>query len=181
MTMQISDEQWALVRRIVPRTIRSSLHCSIASLNPDGSPHVTPIGSFLPTAKGHGVYFDAFNVQLATNVGRDPRVTILAVDSGVLMWARSLLTGRFVSPPGIRLVGTVGPQRRSTPQEIQRFHRIVGPLLRTRGGALMWKSLPLVRDVTIEQVVPIRMGAMTAAAAAASRPDVTAGRPSVDQ
>lgn len=178
--MEISDEQWALVRRIVPRTIRSSLHCSIASLNPDGSPHVTPIGSFLPTAKGQGVYFDAFNAQLATNVGRDPRVTILAVDSGVLRWARSLLAGRFVSPPGIRLVGTVGPQRRSTPQEIQRFHRIVGPLLRTRGGALMWKSLPLVRDVTIERVVPIRMGAMTSGSGPASHPDVMASRPSAD-
>jgi hypothetical protein len=91
-----------------------------------------------------------------------------------------LLAGRFVSPPGIRLVGTVGPQRRSTPQEIQRFHRIVGPLLRTRGGALMWKSLPLVRDVTIERVVPIRMGAMTSGSGPASRPDVMASRPSAD-
>lgn len=80
--MDITDEDWAMVRRLVPRTIRSSLHCSIASLNPDGSPHVTPIGSFLPTEKGRGVYFDAFNAQLSANVDRDPRVTILAVNGG---------------------------------------------------------------------------------------------------
>lgn len=159
--MEITDEQWTMVRRIVPRAIRSSLHCSIASLNPDGWPHVTPIGSFLPTEKGMGVYFDAFNAQLAANVDRDPRVTILAAHSGPIMWGRSFLKGRFVSPPGIRLVGTVGVQRRSTTQEVERFHRLVGRLLRTKGGQRMWGSLSLVRDVTIERVVPIWMGAMT--------------------
>ncbi|MFC0674542.1 pyridoxamine 5'-phosphate oxidase family protein [Brachybacterium hainanense] len=159
--MEITDEEWTMVRRMVRRTIRSSLHCSIASLNPDGSPHVTPIGSFLPTEKGRGVYFDAFNAQLAANVDRDARVTIQAVDSGPLMWARSFLKGRFVSPPGLRLVGTVGAQRRSSEQEVERFHRLVGPLLRTRGGALLWRSLPLARDVAVDRVVPIWMGAMT--------------------
>lgn len=159
--MEITDEQWAMVRQIVPRTIRSSLHCSIASLNEDGSPHVTPIGSFLPTEKGRGVYFDAFNVQLAANVDRDPRVTILAVNSGPIMWGKSFLKGRFLSPPGVRLVGTVGAQRRSTTQEVQRFHRLVGRLLRTKGGQRMWGSLPIIRDVTIERVLPIWMGEMT--------------------
>lgn len=159
--MEITDEEWAMVRRIVPRTIRSSLACSIASLNEDGSPHVTPIGSFLPTQKGTGFYFDAFNAQLSANVDRDPRVTILAVDSGVGLWAKSFLKGRFVSTPGVRLVATVGKRRRSTDEEIRRFHRIVGVTLRTRGGQQMWRSLPLARDVMIERVVPIRMGTMT--------------------
>ena len=168
--MEITDEQWAMVRRIVPRTIRTSLHCSIASLNPDGSPHVTPIGSFLPTEKGRGVYFDAFNLQLAANVDRDPRVTILALDSGVSRWARSFLKGRFISPPGMRLVGTVGPQRGSTSQEVERFHRLVGRLLRTRGGQQMWRSLPLARDVTVDRVVPIWMGTMTPEVEAPRRP-----------
>ncbi|MDJ1370480.1 pyridoxamine 5'-phosphate oxidase family protein [Gulosibacter molinativorax] len=157
----ISQEDWSVVRRIVPRTIRSSLHCSITSLNPDGSPHVSPIGSFLPTDNGHGIYFDAFNVQLAANLRRDPRVSILAVDSGPFMWARSLMKGRFTRPPGIRMTGTVGPPRRSTPSEVRRFHRLVGPLLRTRGGKLMWTSLPIARDVKIEYVEPIWMGSMT--------------------
>lgn len=160
--MEITDEEWAMVRATVRRTIRSSLHCSIASLNEDGSPHVTPVGSFLPTQKGQGVYFDAFNAQLAVNVDHDPRVTILAVDSGPLMWARSFLRGRFVSPPGIRLIATVGPQRRSTAEEIGRFHRLVGPLLRTKGGDRMWRFLPLARDVTVESINSIRMGSMTA-------------------
>ena len=170
--MEITDEQWAMVRQLVRRTIRSSLHCSIASLNEDGSPHVTPIGSFLPTHKGRGVYFDAFNVRLGANVDRDPRVTILAVDSGPLMWARSFLKGRFVSPPGIRLIGTVGAQRKSTDQEVERFHRLVGRLLRTKGGAQMWKSLPLARDVTVDRIEFIRMGRMTA--------DLSSGRSGAD-
>ena len=159
--MEITDEQWAMVRRIVPRAIRSSLHCSISSINEDGSPHVTPIGSFLPTTTARGVYIDVFNAQLAAQVDRDPRVTILALDSGPGRWARSFLTGTFVAPPGVRLVGTVGPRRPSTQQEIDRFHRPVGPLRRTRGGRRRWASLAVTRDVEIERVVPIRMGRMT--------------------
>ncbi|WP_347957039.1 pyridoxamine 5'-phosphate oxidase family protein [Gordonia aichiensis] len=160
--MGLTDEQWTAARRVVHRAIRSSLHCSITSLNADGSPHVTPIGSFLPTSKGRGIYFDAFNKQLAANVDRDPRVTILAVDSGPVMWAKSLLRGHFVSAPGIRLVGTVGEQRESTEREVQRFHDLVGPLLKTKGGVRMWGSLPLARDVVIESIEPIHMGPMTA-------------------
>ncbi len=60
------------------------------------------------------------------------------------------------------MIATVGPQRPSTEAEVHRFHRLVGPLLRTRGGGQrMWQSLPLARDVTIERIIPIRMGALT--------------------
>ena len=159
--MNISDEEWAIVKRIVPRTIHSSFHCSIASLNADGSPHVTPIGSFSPTEKGKGVFFDAYNIRLSENVNRDPRVTIMALDSGPTTWFRAFMGGRFATPPGIRMVGTVGAQRESTPREIRRFHRLVGPLLRTKGGAKMWSSLPNARDVTIDHVIPIWLGSMT--------------------
>ena len=161
-TAAVSDEQWREAVRIVRRTIRTSLHCSIASTNPDGSAHVTPIGSLLLTDKGAGVYFDAFNVRLATNVDRDPNVSILAVDSGPLLWLRSLVGGRFVRPPGIRLIGTVSGPRPSTQAEVARFRGFVGPLFRTRGGQMLWGSLPTARDVRINRIEGIGMGAMTA-------------------
>jgi hypothetical protein len=157
-----TDQQWRDASRLIRRTIRSSLHCSIASTNPDGTAHVTPIGSLLLTQYGSGVYFDAFNVRLAANVDRDPHVSILAVDSSPLMWVRSLAGGRFVRPPGIRLIGTVGPARPSTPAEADRFRRLVGPLMRTRGGQMLWGSLPVARDVKIDRIEPIGLGAMTA-------------------
>ena len=159
--MTITSEDWTIARTVVRRALRSTLHCSIASTNPDGSAQVTPIGSVLLNGVGSGLYFDIFNKQLAANVDRDPRITIVAVDAGRIRWLRSLLRGRFASPPGVRLSGTVGPARPSTPEEVARFHRIAGPLLRTRGGRLMWSRLPRVRDVTLDQVSTLSIGRMT--------------------
>ncbi len=111
---------------------------------------------------GRGVYFDVFNARLSANVDERPDVTILAVDSGPILWCRALLSGRFVRPPGLRLIGTVGPQRPSSPEEVVRFRSAVGPLMRTKGGAIAWTSLTTVRDVRVDRIERIRLGAMTA-------------------
>jgi len=161
--MEISETDWATARSVFTRAVQTSLHCSIATVNPDGTPHVTPIGSVLLGDRGTAMYFDVFNRRLARNIAHDPRVTVLAVDSGRLMWARSLLRGSFVSPPGMRLTGVAGPPRDSTPAEVHRLHRRIGPALRTAGGRLMWRSLPRVREITVERVEMLRIGPMTAA------------------
>lgn len=159
--MTITEADWSRARRTVRRAVRTSLHCGIASTDPDGSPHVTPIGSVLLGDIGSALYFDVFNRRLAANIAGDARVTILAVDSGRWMWARSLLAGTFVAPPGIRLTGTVGPARPSTPEEVRHLQRRLGPLLRTPGGRKLWGSLPRVRDVTVDSVDLLSIGAMT--------------------
>ena len=157
----ITEAQWSQAKRVVRRTIRTSLHCSIASTNPDGSPHVTPIGSLLLTDKGSALYFDVLNSRLAANLEREPRVAIIAVDSGKRLWLPALLRSRFASPPGMRLIGSVGPPRESTQEEAGRFQRAVGPLLRTPGGKALWGSLPTVRDVTVERIQNLNLGPMT--------------------
>jgi len=157
----INEREWTQARLVTRRAVRSCLHCSIASVNADGSAHVTPIGSLLLGPLGRGIYFDVFNARLSANVDRCPEVTILAVDSGPMLWSRALMRGRFSRPPGIRLVGAVGPQRSSSPDEIARFHRTVGPLLRTKGGAAAWASLTRVRDVRVDRIETIRMGSLT--------------------
>lgn len=157
----ITEAQWSHAKRVVRRTIRTSLHCSIATTNPDGSPHVTPIGSLLLTDKGSALYFDVLNSRLAANLEHDARVAIVAVDSGKRLWLRAMLGGRFASCPGIRLIGSVGPPRESTPDEAGRFQRVVGPLLRTPGGKALWGSLPTVRDVTVDRIQNLNLGPMT--------------------
>jgi uncharacterized protein len=162
----LDAETWALARTTVHAAQRGNLHCSVASLNPDGTPHVTPIGSImLSSTPGTGFYFDVLNARLARNVGNDPNVTILAVDSRRSLWLRALIAGRFSQTPGVQLKGTVSPRRAATPAEIDRFHRQVRPLLRTRGGRTLWANADYVRDLTITAVTPIRLGAMTKTAA----------------
>ena len=46
---------WQLVRSTLRHTHASSLHCAVASIGPDGAPHVTPIGSIMLTDAGRGV------------------------------------------------------------------------------------------------------------------------------
>ena len=148
-------------RRVVKRAVASSLHCTIASHGPGDRVHLTPIGSLILADVGRAFYFDVFNRDLGRHVAIDPRVAILAVDSRRGMWLRSLLSGRFASPPGVRLDGTVGPARRSSLDEVRQFQRVVGPLVRTRGGAKLWGRLPVVRDVTISSVTWLQIGDLT--------------------
>lgn len=158
----IDPGDWAAARRVTRAALRSSLHCAIATTNADGTAHVTPIGSvMLSTEAGRGVYFDVFNARLARNLQRNPRVTVLAVDSRVRTWLWALAVGRFDRPPGMRLVGTAGPRRKATDDEIRRWRRAVGPLLRTRGGRYLWEGVEQVRDLEFEDVLPVRLGEMT--------------------
>lgn len=157
----IDEIQWRDARRAVRRAARTSLQCSVASVNADGSPHITPIGSLMLDADRRGFYFDVLNSRLAANIERDPRITILAVDSGRWLWLRSMALGRFDAVPGIRLLGRAGPARPSTPKEIARFHERVGPLRRSRGGLALWGSLDVVRDVEIDRIQNLNMGSMT--------------------
>jgi hypothetical protein len=157
----VESTDWEVARTVVRRSVRSSLHTSIASRNADGSIHVTPIGSLILTDVGRGFYFDVLNRTLACNVERDPQITILAVDSSRTMWLRSLLRARFVSPPGVRLEATAGELRRSRPDEIRAFQRVLGPLLFTRGGQKLWGRLPVVREVEVSSVGWLDLGDLT--------------------
>lgn len=154
---------WKTTKSVFHRARASSLHCAIASIDPDGSPHVTPIGSVLLGEPGRAVYFDAYNVALGRNLDHDPRCAILAVDSSKTGWLRALLRGRFDTAPGVRLVGTVSPARPATSAELDRFRRAVRPALRTKGGRLLWGDPERfrARDVTITGVQPVRISTMT--------------------
>jgi hypothetical protein len=116
--MEIDETAWSSARHIAARALTSSLHAAIASVDPDGAPHVTPIGSLMLSPEpGRGIYFDVFNARLARNVDADPQVAVLVVDSRKLVWLRALVSGQFRAAPGIRLQGTVGPRRHATEAE----------------------------------------------------------------
>lgn len=160
----IDPDVWRTVRRTLARGQASSFHCAIASTAPDGRAHVSPIGSVRLGQPGTGTYLDVFNAQLRRNLEHDPRVTVMAVDSGLRTWARALITGRFATPPGVRLLGEAGPARPATQEEQEAFRRSVRPALLTRGGKALWGRFEgvLARDLTFTGVVPVRIGATTA-------------------
>lgn len=155
---------WQLVRSTMRHALSSSLHCAVASIGPDDQPNVTPIGSIMLTDPGSAVYLDVLNVELGRNLDRDPRITVMAVDSGRRTWLTALFRARFDSPPGFRLGGTAGPARPLTEQERTRFRRRVRLALRTKGGQQLWGSDGhyQARDLTFTEVIPVRIPRMTA-------------------
>ncbi|MCA9605743.1 MAG: pyridoxamine 5'-phosphate oxidase family protein [Myxococcales bacterium] len=161
---------WPELRRLFGRAFASSRHVAIASLDDEGHPRVTPIGSFMLAPEvGRAFYFERFVGALRQGVERDPRVSILAVDSGAVFWLRSLAAGRFDQAPGVRLRGLAAPElRAATPAEVERFRRRVRRTRWTRGHELLWSELAEVRDVAIHAVEPVHLGRMTAALSGAA-------------
>jgi hypothetical protein len=133
----------------------------MATVGEDGRPHLTPIGSVLLNEDGRGIFFDIFSSQLSQNLDRDPRVCVMAVDSGKSFWLASLARGRFSAPPALRLTATAGPRRPATRAEQQRWLHRVRPLRRLKGHHLLWRNLTHVRDLTFHAALPVHLGAMT--------------------
>lgn len=155
-------EQWDSIREVVTRGRKTTGHFAIASVDDDGMPNVTPVGTVFLRDDRSGFYFDQYTNALARNVDAGSRVCLLAVDSGSLFWFRSLLTGRFRTPPGVRLYGTVGAKRLANAAELEQVRRRVRPMLALRGGRLLWSDFAYVRDIEFTSFrwvqYPVMMG-----------------------
>lgn len=162
-THPVSAQDWPDVRDLWRRAARTSLHYALATTNADGSPHVTPIGSVrLLREPGRALFHEVFANQLARNLDRDPRVCVLAVDSSVWRFVTALWRGRFRADLGVRLSGTAGPRRPATTQETEAFLRSVRPVRRLKGHDLLWSfDNPHVRELELDVLHPVRLGAMT--------------------
>lgn len=160
--MSFTDEQWRIAREVFARSCRTSMHYAVATVNPDGSPHVTPIGSLVLLENGTGLFFDGYLGATARNLSKDDRVCVLAVHTSRLGWLKALIAGRFDAPPALRLAGVAGDKRPATPAEAELFLRRVRPLRWFKGHDMLWSKLHFVREVTFDTAYPVRAGGMTA-------------------
>lgn len=154
--MDVQDD-WPEIRTF----FRGHSAYSIASVNADGSPHVSPIGSLFLRGDGTGFFLERFTTTLPVNLDRDPRVCVMATNMSVAFWFRSLARGAFRSHPGMRLMGLAGERRLATEDEAARFQRKVKSARLLRGHKLLWREFKYARDIRFERVEPVRLGAMT--------------------
>ena len=155
------DKYWETIQMAFQSSLGSSMHYAVATVNEDGSPHVTPIGALFLRENRTGFYFDEFPVNMSKNLERNPRVCILAVNSNPTFWQKSLLAGKFETPPAVRLLGSVGKKREGTKEEIAMWQNHVKLAQGTKGYDLMWKNMRMVRDIYFDSFEPILMGEMT--------------------
>ena len=111
-------KHWKTIQMVFQESRGSSTHYAIATVNEDGSPHVTPIASLFLRENKTGFYFDEFPVHMSGNLELNPRVCILAVNSDPTFAIKSFLAGKYEIPPAVRLMGSVGKKREGTAEEI---------------------------------------------------------------
>ncbi|HKI48952.1 MAG TPA: pyridoxamine 5'-phosphate oxidase family protein [Desulfobacteria bacterium] len=153
-------QHWKTIRKIVNQANRSNRFCAVATVNPDGSPRISPIGSLILGEAGKAFYFEKFPKNMRENLDRDPRICVLAVCGGFWFWLKSLYRGRFDAHPGLRLMGRAGGRRMATQEEVKQWQKRVRSFRRFKGYELLWKDMRHVRDVTFDAAEPLRLGPM---------------------
>ena len=155
------EKNWKTIRKTVNQALKSSHYCAMATVNPDGSPDVSPIGSLILGLPGKGIYFEQFPRDMRRNLELDRRICVLAVMGGLGYWLKSLYRGRFATLPGLRLTGRAGTRREATTEEQEQWQKRIKPFRRLKGYKLLWKDMRYVRELTFDAIEPLHMGAMT--------------------
>lgn len=155
------NHHWNKIRKLFRIAFRSSLHYSIATVNENGSPHVTPIGSLFLRRNNTGFFFDDFLGNTSRNFKNNQRVCVLALNSGKFFWIKSLFLGKFKTTVAVRLNGTVGEQRKATEQESALFRKRVQFARKFKGYNILWKDFKYVRDIHFDSFEPVNTGTMT--------------------
>jgi uncharacterized protein len=159
--MEIGDN-WEMIRKVFDEAYKSCFHFAVASVNQDGTPHVTPIGGLFLRDEPTGFYFEEFPSRLPENLKLNPRVCIMAINADKMFWGKSLVEGKFPSPPGIRLSGTAGALRLAAQEENAMWQKKVGFAKALKGYKIMWENMRHVRDIKFDSFEPIYLSGMTA-------------------
>lgn len=158
--MQIGDH-WGTIKEVFEEAYKSCFHFAVATVDEDGSPHVTPIGALILREDCTGFYFEENPRRMPINLKRNPRVCILAVNADKLFWGKSLLEGKFATPPAVRLVGRAGELREATADEIAAWQKRIAIAKSTKGYKLLWGKFARVRDIKFDSFEPVYTGEMT--------------------
>lgn len=150
------NKDWQLIKSVVESAISSSKHCSIASVDADGNPHITPIGFVFLRDDQSGYYFEQYSKRLPKNYESNRNVCVMAVNSALSFWFKSLLKGRFESFPGVRLYGKVGDVRKASSMEIAALKNRIGPAKYLNGAQQIWSGLETVRNISFHAVEPVK-------------------------
>lgn len=154
-------KNWHIIKKIFEEAYKSNTHYAIATVNEDGSPHITPIGSLFLRDDQTGFYLEELPVTLTRNLENNKRVCVMAVNSDFKFWGISLLRGRFHKPPAVRLMGTVKEKRVATEEETAIWRKRVEKAKRLKGYEILWSKMGHVRDIVFDSFEPVKCSGMT--------------------
>ncbi|WP_062057566.1 hypothetical protein [Aquimarina longa] len=152
---------WHLIRKHFNQSFRSNFHVSIASVDSDSNPTVTPIGSLFLNDNQTGFYFEKFPSKLPTHAEANKNICILGVNSNTFFWIKALFREKFSTPPAIKLYGQLGGRRKATDRETNRLNRRMKATKGLKGNTYLWGKMEYVREITFTKAQKINLGKMT--------------------
>jgi len=152
---------WNTIRAHFNKSVSSSLHVSIGSVNKNGEPTVTPIGSLFLNKDQKGFYFERYTSNLPLNGKNNNTICVLAVNSNFWFWVKSLLNSKFEKQPAIKLYGVIGERREATEIELSRFKKRTRFFKIFKGYHELWGDMKHVREITFVKVEQMKLGNMT--------------------
>ncbi len=158
--MNIIDD-WNKIRKHFNKSFRSNLHVSIASVNSQNNPTVTPIGSLFLNKDQIGFYFEKYPLKLPRYAKMNKNICVLAVNSNKWFWFKSLYHNKFKKSPAIKLYGELGEKRKATEVEISRLKRRMKATKRLRGNNYLWGNMDIVREIKFTKAEAVNIGKMT--------------------
>ncbi|CAL2076144.1 Pyridoxamine 5'-phosphate oxidase family protein [Tenacibaculum sp. 190524A02b] len=155
------QKNWVSIKEHFKKSRNENMFVSIASVNANNEPTVTPIGSLFLNDNQTGFYFEKFAAKLKSNCQTNKKICILAVNNNKWFWIKSLFTGEFSSYPGIKLYGELGEKRKALPKEEQAMQRRVRTAKMLKGHDYLWKEMCQIREIKFTKAEKINLGRMT--------------------
>jgi hypothetical protein len=159
--MEIQSD-WHKIRRHFNKSFSSNFHVSVASVDTENNPTVTPIGSLFLNDNQTGFYFEKFPSKLPQHSKNNPNVCILAVNSSRMFWIKALFRLKFSDFPAIKLYGVLGVKRKATEREIARLKRRMKGTNWLKGNAYLWSDMEYLREIRFTKAEKVNLGKMTA-------------------
>ncbi|MGO4919072.1 hypothetical protein [Maribacter spongiicola] len=159
--MKITQD-WKKIRTHFNKSFSSNFHISIASVDAENNPTVTPIGSLFLNDNQSGFYFEKFPKKLPLHAKTNKNVCLLGVNSSRLFWLGALFKEKFSDYPAIKLYGELGERRLATEQETKRLNRRMRMTKGLKGNTYLWGKMEYVRDIKFTKAEKINLGKMTA-------------------
>jgi len=155
------NSDWSKIRKHFNRSFSTNFHVSIASVDKENNPTVTPIGSLFLNKDQTGYYFEKYPNKLPKHANNNKNICILVVNSGKIFWLKALFKKQFNSYPAMKLYGQLGERRKATQIEIKRLNRRMRPTKGLKGNTYLWTDMPYVRDIAFTKAEKINLGQMT--------------------
>ena len=146
----MNKQEWQHIGKVMNDAQKAAMHCSIATVDAQLQPTITPIGTLFLRENQSGFFFDTYTESLQQNLPQNSKACIQAVNSSRLFWLKSLFKGQFSDYPGVRLYVEIGDLRLANAEELAQILRRIQILKWTKGSQLIWSDFTHVRDFTVQ-------------------------------